>query len=146
MSQDEEEVNRAIWAHRAAERIVDGALTVAEGLPKADRKTLLGEIARRAIWHMQNSADEARDVVRCVDVDIDNLKQHSGRLKTERPPTEIGIRLSGKMRAAELAANAIDGMADAGATPEERDRRRLRLTEGPLEFREDRVDQPKLKK
>jgi hypothetical protein len=28
---------------------------------------------------------------------------------------------------------------------EERDRRQRRLTKGPLEFREDRVDQPKAK-
>jgi len=35
-----------------------------------------------------------------------------------------------------------DGMIDSGATPQERDRRSLRLTEGPLEFREDRIDQP----
>ena len=142
MSQDGEEAKRAIWARRAAERIVDAALSVAEGLPKPDRKTLLGEIARRAIWHMQNSRDEAQDYV-----DVENLNQlQPGGLKTQRPPTKISIKPSGKMRAAELAAQAIDELADAGATADERDRRRLQLTEGPLEFREDRVDQPKLKK
>jgi hypothetical protein len=36
-------------------------------------------------------------------------------------------------------------MIDAVASSEERDRRRLRLTEGPPEFREDRIDQPKKK-
>jgi len=40
------------------------------------------------------------------------------------------------------AENRIeDGMIDSGATPQERDRRSLRLTKGPLEFREDRIDQ-----
>jgi hypothetical protein len=33
-------------------------------------------------------------------------------------------------------------MIDSGATPQERDRRSLRLTKGPLEFRDDRIDQP----
>jgi Arc/MetJ-type ribon-helix-helix transcriptional regulator len=48
-------------------------------------------------------------------------------------------------RAKELAGNAIDKMADATAPPEERAQRRRRLTKGPLEFREARMDQPKAK-
>jgi hypothetical protein len=43
---------------------------------------------------------------------------------------------------AELAAKQIESMIDPS---EERDRRQRRLTKGPLEFREDRVDQPKAK-
>jgi hypothetical protein len=39
----------------------------------------------------------------------------------------------------------LDNMEDATAAPEERAQRRRRLTKGPLEFREDRVDQPKAK-
>jgi hypothetical protein len=35
---------------------------------------------------------------------------------------------------------------DPAAPPEERDQRRRRLTNGPLEFREDRVDLPMAKK
>jgi hypothetical protein len=34
-------------------------------------------------------------------------------------------------------------MIDSAATPQERDHRSLRLTKGPLEFRDDRIDQPK---
>jgi hypothetical protein len=49
-------------------------------------------------------------------------------------------------RATELAAKAIDGMIDPSAPPEERAQRRRRLTKGPPEFREDRVDLPKAKK
>ena len=64
-------------------------------------------------------------------------------LKAWRPPTKVTIKPSPIERAAELAAHAIDGMIDPNALPEERDRRRLRLTKGPLEFREDRVDQLK---
>jgi hypothetical protein len=48
-------------------------------------------------------------------------------------------------RAAELASKVIDGMIDPSAPPEERARRRRRLTKGPSEFREDRVDLPMAK-
>ena len=50
-----------------------------------------------------------------------------------------------RLRAQELAAKAIEGMIDPSAPPEERAQRRRRLTKGPVEFREDRVDQPKAK-
>ena len=47
-------------------------------------------------------------------------------------------------RAKELARTAIDKMTDATAPREEQEQRRRRLTKGPLEFREARVDQPKV--
>jgi hypothetical protein len=50
-----------------------------------------------------------------------------------------------KLRAAELAATAIDTMHDPVASTEERDERRRRLTKGPPEFRDVRVDRPKAK-
>jgi hypothetical protein len=50
------------------------------------------------------------------------------------------------LRAQELAAHAIEKMADPAAPPEERAQRRRQLTKGPSEFREDRVDLPKAKK
>ena len=49
------------------------------------------------------------------------------------------------VRAAELAAKQIDKMIDPAAPPDERAQRRRRLTKGPPEFREDRVDLPKRK-
>ena len=49
-------------------------------------------------------------------------------------------------RAAELAAKAIEAIIDPSAPPEERAQRRHRLTKGPSEFREDRVDLPKSKR
>jgi hypothetical protein len=51
-----------------------------------------------------------------------------------------------KLRAQELAARAIEKMADPAAPPDERAQRRRHLTKGPSEFREDRVDLPKAKK
>jgi hypothetical protein len=50
------------------------------------------------------------------------------------------------LRAAELAATAIDKIDDPAAHPEERAQRRRHLTKGPEEFREVRVDRPKAKK
>jgi hypothetical protein len=47
------------------------------------------------------------------------------------------------VRAKELATKAIDKIIDPAAPREERAQRRRRLTKGPLEFREDRVDLPK---
>jgi hypothetical protein len=46
-------------------------------------------------------------------------------------------------RAAELAAKAIEKIVDPSAPPEERAQRRRRLTKGPEEFRDVRVDRPK---
>jgi hypothetical protein len=48
-------------------------------------------------------------------------------------------------RARELAGEAIDKMRDPAASTEERDERRRRLTKGPPEFREVRVDRPRSK-
>jgi hypothetical protein len=48
-------------------------------------------------------------------------------------------------RAKELATKAIEKIIDPAAPPEERAQRRRRLTKGPTEFREDRVDLPKAK-
>jgi hypothetical protein len=48
-------------------------------------------------------------------------------------------------RAAEMAATTIDKMDTVSVTADERAQRRRRLTKGPAEFREDRVDLPKVK-
>jgi hypothetical protein len=49
-------------------------------------------------------------------------------------------------RAVELVAKAIEKMSDHTATADERVQRRRRLTKGPSEFREDRVNLPKAKR
>ncbi|MDB6086950.1 MAG: hypothetical protein JWN43_4831 [Gammaproteobacteria bacterium] len=51
-----------------------------------------------------------------------------------------------RSRAQELARNAIEKIIDPATSPEERAQRRQRLSKGPPEFREDRVDQPKAKR
>jgi hypothetical protein len=58
------------------------------------------------------------------------------RKKSKPPPVERATR------AKELASKAIEKIADPSATQDERVQRRRRLTKGPQEFREDRVDMP----
>jgi hypothetical protein len=65
-------------------------------------------------------------------------------LKSEVPPKPIA-KPGRRTRAKGLARDAIEKMADPAASPEERTQRRRRLTKGPAEFREARVDQPKAK-
>jgi hypothetical protein len=77
------------------------------------------------------------------------------RLRHRRRLVEIGLTLQTparpvskpgrRLRAAELAAKAIDKIGDPAAPTEERAQRRRRLTTGPEEFREVRVDRPKAK-
>jgi hypothetical protein len=59
-----------------------------------------------------------------------------------RPRSKPGRSL----RAQELAENTIDKIGDPSAHAEERAHRRRRLTKGPEEFRETRVDRPRAKK
>src|SRR3954451_4969434 len=49
-------------------------------------------------------------------------------------------------RAKELAAKTIEKIIDPTAPPEARTERRRKLTRGPAEFRDARVDQPKANK
>jgi hypothetical protein len=65
-------------------------------------------------------------------------------LKVEMP-AKPAAKASNKTRTAELAAKVVEKMIDPSAPPEERAQRRRRLTKGPPEFREDRVDLPKAK-
>jgi hypothetical protein len=64
------------------------------------------------------------------------------KVKAPAPPVNKPGR---RLRAQELATKAIEKIIDPGAPPEERAQRRRRLTKGPSEFREARVDQPKVK-
>jgi hypothetical protein len=74
---DRDEHERESWARAAAHHIVDGALSASERsggpLPSPDQVSLLREIARRALWHIPNSADEVRSLVRYVT--MENLRQ-----------------------------------------------------------------------
>jgi hypothetical protein len=62
-----------------------------------------------------------------------------------KTPARPASKPGGRLRAQELATKAIEKIIDPSAAPEERAQRRRRLTKGPTEFREDRVDLPKAK-
>jgi hypothetical protein len=66
-------------------------------------------------------------------------------LKVKTPARSVS-KPGRRLRARELATKTIEKMIDPAAVPEEQAQRRRRLTKGPSEFREDRVDQPKAKK
>ena len=69
------------------------------------------------------------------------LKAKTAAKMAVRPVSKPGR----KLRAQELATNAIEKIIDPAAPPEERAERRRHLTKGPPEFRKARVDQPKAK-
>jgi hypothetical protein len=78
-----------------------------------------------------------------------------GRSEAIRRLVELGLTVKAparsvskpgrKLRAQELATRAIEKIIDPSAPAEERAQRQRRLTKGPPEFREDRVDLPKAK-
>jgi hypothetical protein len=74
---DRDEHARESWARAAARHIVDGALSASERsggpLPSPDQISLLREITRRALWHIPNSREEVRKLVKYLD--IENLRQ-----------------------------------------------------------------------
>jgi hypothetical protein len=87
-------------------------------------------------WSASNSVTRSEAVRRLVELGL--------KAKTAgKPVAKPGGR---RLRAQELAAQAIDKMIDPSAPAEERDQRRRRLTKGPEEFREVRVDRPKAKR
>ena len=90
-----------------------------------------------------------------VDAWAEKQDDHPGRTEAIRRLVELGLRVKTeekpvrrpgrRLRARELATEAIEKISDPTAPPEERAQRRRRLTKGPSEFREARVDQPKAK-
>jgi hypothetical protein len=66
-------------------------------------------------------------------------------LKVKTPAKTVG-KPGRRTRARELASEAIERIIDPAAPAEEQAQRSQRLTKGPPEFREARVDQPKVKK
>jgi hypothetical protein len=73
---DRDEHARESWARMSAHHIVDGALAASERSgppPSPDQAALLREIARRALWHIPNSREEVRKLVKYLD--IENLRQ-----------------------------------------------------------------------
>jgi hypothetical protein len=94
--------------------------------------------------------------IAAIDAWIATEDAEISRPEAIRRLVELGLRASkptkgtrsppNKRRAAELAAKAIGMLVDVSTPVEEINRRRQRLTNGPTEFREHRLDLPKPKK
>ena len=65
-------------------------------------------------------------------------------LTVKAPARPVG-RPGRRLRAQELAAKAIEKITDPATSQEKQAQRSRRLTRGPSEFRDARVDQPKAK-
>ena len=92
-------------------------------------------IASVDAWAAANETTRSEAIRRLVELGL--------TVKAAARPSRNPDRTS---RAAELAAKAIEKIVDPSAPPEERALRRHRLTKGPEEFRDVRVDRPKAKK
>jgi hypothetical protein len=100
---------------------------VAARMPQA----LIGEVEA---WAAVNDTSRSDAFRRLVELGL--------TIKTKAKQPSVGRA----DRAKDLATKAINKMIDPSAPPEEQAQRRRRLTKGPSEFREDRVDLPKAKK
>jgi Arc/MetJ-type ribon-helix-helix transcriptional regulator len=92
-------------------------------------ESLLAEIGR---WSQRNEVASRSEAIRRL---IETGLQFDGQKRS--------FDVSRGARAEELAGAQINKMGDASATGEERTKRKRRLTRGPSEFREGRVDQPR---
>jgi hypothetical protein len=86
-------------------------------------------------WATQNETTRSDAIRRLVEMGL-----------TVKAPAKAIRKPGRRLRAQELATKAIEKIIDPSAPPEERAQRRRRLTKGPLEFREDRVDLPMAKR
>jgi hypothetical protein len=91
-----------------------------------------GLIAEVETWATANDTNRSEAIRRLVELGL--------KIKT---PARLISKPGRRLRAQELATKAIDKIIDPAAPPEERAQRRRRLTKGPTEFREARIDQPK---
>jgi hypothetical protein len=85
-------------------------------------------------WARKHSVSRSEAIRRLVELG----------LSVKRPARPVS-KPDRRLRAQELAAKTIDKIADPAAHPEEQAQRRRRLTKGPEEFREVRVDRPNKK-
>jgi hypothetical protein len=90
-------------------------------------------IANADAWARANGTGRSEAIRRLVELGL------SVKTMTTQPSAARAVR------AKQLAAQAIDKMVDPTLHPEERAQRRRRLTKGPEEFRDVRVDGPKAK-
>jgi hypothetical protein len=85
-------------------------------------------------WSASNDVTRSEAIRRLVELGL-----------TVKAPSRSADKSGRRLRAQELATNAIEKIVDPAAPAEERAERRRRLTKGPEEFREARIDRPKAK-
>jgi hypothetical protein len=104
-------------------------------------KPTRAEAIRRLVERGLTGKTKARPSAALVaDLAADAIDSLGPKVKAPaRPVGKPGRRL----RAQELAAKTIEKIIDPAAPPEERTERKRRLTKGPAEFRDARVDQAK---
>jgi hypothetical protein len=115
-------------------------------------------IAAVDTWGTANETIRSEAIRRLVELGltVKTKARPIGRLSTARvadlaaeaidslgPPARPAGKPGRKLRAQELATKVIEKIIDPAAPPEERAQRRRRLTKGPEEFREARVDREK---
>ena len=111
------------------------------GRPATGRATLVSsrfpEPVLSAVdqWASRNDTTRSDAIRRLVELEL-----------KVKAPARLVSKPGRRLRAQELATKTIEKIIDPAAPPEERAQRRRSLTKGPPEFREDRVDLPKVKK
>jgi hypothetical protein len=94
-------------------------------------------------WHVAELA--------AIDGWIASQEEELTRAQAIRRLVELGLKAKTKAaaradRAKELASKAIEKIIEPAAPPEEQMLRKQRLTKGPAEFRDERIDLPKRKR
>jgi hypothetical protein len=108
------------------------------GRPRSGGPTVAIRMAKAIVanadaWARANGTGRSEAIRRLVELGL------SVKTTTKQPSAARAVR------AKQLAAQAIDKMVDPTLHPEERAQRRRRLTKGPEEFRDVRVDRLKKK-
>jgi hypothetical protein len=116
-------------------------------------KKPIGRPKKKGGVHPVTAIRLAPEISAAVDAWAAARDDKPGRSEAIRRLVEIGLAAKapvrgaskpGRMlRAQELAWKTVEKLVDPAAPPEERAQRQRRLTKGPEEFREVRVDRPK---
>jgi hypothetical protein len=129
----------------------------------ADRAMVCVQREKRRHFHLSEKRSAAKGTLVGVRLQSDQIMATDAWAAKQEPPVtrpeairrlvDLGLTVKRaarsvskpgrRLRAQELATKAIDKMIDPSAPPEERAQRRRRLTKGPEEFQELRVDRPK---
>jgi hypothetical protein len=111
------------------------------GRPATDRDPILGFRAAPVLRASIVKWAESQPDMPTLSEATRRLVELGLTVKTKGRQTSDGQ----KLRAREMAANAIDRMTDVTAHADDQASRKRRLLKGPEEFREARIDRPKRK-